>query len=198
MAVVSRGPMGWLSNRLPAGSVWLFNDVPARRFLAVAWLERGAQPAGPAIRHARHGHLRPGEGLVMAAVMIGADPHKGSHTAVAISPAEESLGELRVRACAGQAEQCWRGRRRGRSGPGRSRALGAWVICWPSSCWQPVSRWWTCSPSSGRGCGCWRPGIRTRTTLTTPGRLLWRRSPPRSDTTRPDAVQHASTAIPCI
>ena len=34
----------------------------------------------------------------MAAVMIGVDPHKGSHTAVAIGPAEEPLGELRVRA----------------------------------------------------------------------------------------------------
>ena len=39
----------------------------------------------------------------MAAVMIGIDPHKASHTAVAISAAEEELGELRVRACAGQA-----------------------------------------------------------------------------------------------
>src|SRR5437762_4133293 len=39
----------------------------------------------------------------MAAVMIGVDPHKGSHTAVVISPAEEPLGELRVRASAGQA-----------------------------------------------------------------------------------------------
>ena len=36
----------------------------------------------------------------MAAVMIGVDPHKGSHTAVAIDPAEEPLGELRVRASA--------------------------------------------------------------------------------------------------
>ena len=35
----------------------------------------------------------------MAAVMIGVDPHKASHTAVAISAAEEPLGELRVRAC---------------------------------------------------------------------------------------------------
>ena len=41
----------------------------------------------------------------MTAVMIGIDPHKASHTAVAISAAEEELGELRVRACAGQAEQ---------------------------------------------------------------------------------------------
>jgi hypothetical protein len=28
-------------------------------------------------------------GLVVVAVMIGVDPHKGSHTTVAISPAEE-------------------------------------------------------------------------------------------------------------
>jgi hypothetical protein len=34
----------------------------------------------------------------MAAVMIGVDPHKASHTAVAIGAAEEPLGELRVRA----------------------------------------------------------------------------------------------------
>jgi hypothetical protein len=41
----------------------------------------------------------------MAAVMIGVDPHKASHTAVVISAAEETLGELRVRACAEQVEQ---------------------------------------------------------------------------------------------
>jgi transposase len=41
----------------------------------------------------------------MAAVMIGIDPHKGSHTAVAIGPSEEPLGELRVRASAVQAER---------------------------------------------------------------------------------------------
>ena len=44
----------------------------------------------------------------MAAVMIGVDPHKGSHTAVVTGPAEEPLGELRVRACAAQAEQLLR------------------------------------------------------------------------------------------
>ena len=41
----------------------------------------------------------------MAAVIIGVDPHKGSHTAVAIGPAEEPMGELRVRACTAQAER---------------------------------------------------------------------------------------------
>jgi hypothetical protein len=34
------------------------------------------------------------------AVMISVDPHKGSHTAVAIGAAEEPLGMLRVRASA--------------------------------------------------------------------------------------------------
>jgi transposase len=50
--------------------------------------------------------------------MIGIDPHKASHTAVAISAAEEELGELRVRACAGQAEQ-----------------LLGWAAAWPARTW---------------------------------------------------------------
>jgi hypothetical protein len=39
----------------------------------------------------------------MTAVMIGVDPHKGSHTAVAIGAGEEPLGKLRAHASAGQA-----------------------------------------------------------------------------------------------
>jgi hypothetical protein len=54
----------------------------------------------------------------MAAVMIGVGPHKASHTAVAISAAEEPPGELRVRACAAQAEQ-----------------LLAWAAAWPERTW---------------------------------------------------------------
>lgn len=41
----------------------------------------------------------------MAGVMIGVDPHRASHAAVAIGGAEEPLGQLRVRACAAQAER---------------------------------------------------------------------------------------------
>ncbi len=52
------------------------------------------------------------------AVMIGVDPHKGSHTAVAIDAAEEPLGEVRVRASAAQAEQ-----------------LLAWARGWPERTW---------------------------------------------------------------
>jgi transposase len=54
----------------------------------------------------------------VVAVMIGVDPHKASHTAVAINATEEPLGELRVRSCAGQAEQ-----------------LLVWARGWPERTW---------------------------------------------------------------
>ncbi len=54
----------------------------------------------------------------MAAVMIGVDPHKGSHTAVVIDQAETVLGQVKVRACAAQAEQ-----------------LLAWAAAWPQRTW---------------------------------------------------------------
>src|SRR5215467_11568398 len=71
------------------------------------------------IRHARHG-LHPGRrrSPLMAAVMIGVDPHKASHTAVAIGAAEEPLGEVRVRASARQAER-----------------LVAWAAGWTDRTW---------------------------------------------------------------
>jgi len=54
----------------------------------------------------------------VAAVMIGVDPHKGSHTAVAIGAAEEPLGHVRVRASTVQAER-----------------LLAWAGSWPQRTW---------------------------------------------------------------
>ena len=64
----------------------------------------------------------------MAAVMmIGVDPHKGSHTAVAIGAAEELLGQVRVRACAAQAQR-----------------LLAWASAWPE-------RTWAVEGAGGRG-----------------------------------------------
>jgi hypothetical protein len=50
--------------------------------------------------------------------MIGVDPHKGSHTAVAIGAAEEPLGQVRVRASAAQAER-----------------LPGWAAAWPQRTW---------------------------------------------------------------
>src|SRR5215469_16499921 len=54
----------------------------------------------------------------MTAVMIGVDPHKGSHTAVVIDPAERQLGTLQVRASAAQAA-----------------ALVEWAAAWPERTW---------------------------------------------------------------
>jgi transposase len=65
----------------------------------------------------RFGCKTAGSGL-MADVMIGTGPHKGSHTAVAISAGEEPLGELQVHACPSQAEQ-----------------LLAWAAGWPERAW---------------------------------------------------------------
>lgn len=52
------------------------------------------------------------------AVMIGIDPHKSSHTAVAIDETEASLGELRVRSSAGQVDR-----------------LRSWAAAWPQRTW---------------------------------------------------------------
>jgi transposase len=54
----------------------------------------------------------------MAAVMIGVDPHKGSHTAVVIDRAEVVLGQVRVRTSAAQAQR-----------------LLAWAAAWPERTW---------------------------------------------------------------
>jgi len=54
----------------------------------------------------------------MAAVMIGVDPHKASHTATAIGLAEEPLGQVRIRASESQVE-----------------LLVAWAAAWPDRTW---------------------------------------------------------------
>jgi len=51
-------------------------------------------------------------------VIIGIDPHKGSHTAVALDAAEKKLGLLRVSASAVQVEQ-----------------LVQWASSWPERTW---------------------------------------------------------------
>ncbi|MGD0704757.1 MAG: IS110 family transposase [Trebonia sp.] len=54
----------------------------------------------------------------MTGVMIGVDPHKASHTAVAVSPGEEPLGQVRVRSSVVQA-----------------RRLLEWAAPWPERSW---------------------------------------------------------------
>ncbi len=54
----------------------------------------------------------------MAVVMIGIDPHKGSHTALALDPDEVTLGQIRVRASSTQVEN-----------------LLSWSAPWPDRIW---------------------------------------------------------------
>jgi transposase len=54
----------------------------------------------------------------VAVVMIGIDPHKGSHTAVAVDPGESQLGQIRVRASSSQVER-----------------LMSWAQSWPDRVW---------------------------------------------------------------
>ncbi len=61
---------------------------------------------------------RAGKGQVVAAVMIGVDPHKGSHTAVVIDQAEVVLGQVRVRASTAQVQR-----------------LVEWAAAWPERTW---------------------------------------------------------------
>ena len=54
----------------------------------------------------------------MAVVMIGVDPHKATHTAVAVGADEAVLGQLRIRASAVQAKR-----------------LLEWAAAWPERAW---------------------------------------------------------------
>jgi transposase len=86
----------------------------------VAWLESGAtltirnQACPPRSLFA----VRVRKGQVVAVVMIGVDPHKASHTAVAVRADEAVLGQLRVRASAVQAKR-----------------LLEWAAAWPERAW---------------------------------------------------------------
>ncbi len=95
-------------------------------------------------------------------VMIGVDPHKGSHTAVAVDAGERSLAELRV--CSGpkQLERLLKWAASSPSARGRWRTRRASATCWLSSSSLPASGSWTCSRSWRRGCGCWPPSRPTR------------------------------------
>ena len=55
----------------------------------------------------------------MADVIIGIDPHKGSHTAVAVDATEAVLAELRVRASASRSISSAPGRSVGPSAAGQ-------------------------------------------------------------------------------
>lgn len=105
------------------------------------------------------------------AVMIGIDPHKGSHTAVAVADDEQVLGERRVRSAVGQVEQlmAW-------AAPFSERT---WAIEGAGGLGYLLAQQLVAAgehvldvqPKLPLGSVCWPPRRRTRTIPTTPARL---------------------------
>ena len=73
---------------------WLSIELLARRGLAEVWLERGANA------HDRNQECPPRSVNAIeedaVEVMIGVDPHKGSHTAAVLDDTERFVCQLRV------------------------------------------------------------------------------------------------------
>jgi transposase len=96
-------------------------------------------------------------------VIIGVDPHKSTHTVVAIDRDERPFAGVQLVADRCQTQRLLAGRNRwARSGLGRWSPLGGWASCWPSSWWRRVSTSLRCPRPWPRGFGYWaRPRRRS-------------------------------------
>jgi transposase len=102
-------------------------------------------------------------------VMIGIDPHKRSHTAVALDEHDAVLDELRLDADVRQIARLLGGPPVAASGSGPSRTPTGSGGCSPASCSRPASRSVTCPRRCRpRSASCRARG--TRPTPTTPAR----------------------------
>jgi len=79
------------------------------------------------------------------AVMIGIDPHKGSHTAWRSAKPRSRWASCGCGPARTRPGSWLPGRGPGRSGPGRWKAPAGWAGCWPSS-WSPPTSGWRCAP----------------------------------------------------
>ena len=91
-------------------------------------------------------------------VIIGIDPHKASHTAVAIGRDERQLAEIKVRATCQQTARLLAWAEPLGNGPGPSSRPEDWATCCPSSWSEPARGSSMCRPRWPRGCGCSAPG----------------------------------------
>jgi hypothetical protein len=132
--------------------VWLSNEVSPVGVPLVAGSQEGrVGPSNP--RSARHGFPTEHEDPTMK-VMIGVDPHKGSHTATMLDRHERELRRIKVRAVATRSLSCWSGLTASGRGRGRSSRPVGWATCWPSSSSPPARRWSTCPRRWRHVCGC--------------------------------------------
>src|SRR5260370_28834053 len=93
----------WLEKCLPPSGLAFERSASSPGSPSRAWLETGSctfPSSGVPVAH-----LHPDDERQHDMVLIGIDPHKGSHTAVAIDRDETKLGELRLRS---SKQQCVR------------------------------------------------------------------------------------------
>src|SRR5215216_216816 len=92
-ALLASTGLGWLALELPAACVSgrLLNEAPAGRGPVTAWLERGEQHPLSGVPVVTHPRVHEEDSMK---VMIGIDPHKSTHTAVAIDSDERPVGRL--------------------------------------------------------------------------------------------------------
>ena len=86
---------------LPPSS-WLSNELLASRILAGMWLERGENTIDPNQECPSRFTVYE-KGIAMT--MIGIDPHKATHTAVAVDDDENVIDEFTLRSSSTQAER---------------------------------------------------------------------------------------------
>src|SRR3954470_14531142 len=100
---------------LRSGHLSRCQSVVSRRGVA----RKRREPSRSEIRHARRDlHVPSSKEVWVSGVMIGIDPHKGSHTALALDASETKLGQVRVRAAVGQVD-----------------GLLEWAARWPERRW---------------------------------------------------------------
>src|SRR3954467_1728559 len=100
---VRRVLAGWLNKCLPPSGLAFERVASSLGSSSRAWLETGSCTfplSGVPVAW-----LHPDDGRQHDMVLIGIDPHKGSHTAVAIDRDETKLAELRVRSSKQQCVQ---------------------------------------------------------------------------------------------
>ena len=86
-------------------------------------------------------------------VIIGVDPHKASHTAVAIGGDEREVAKVTVRATCQQTTKLLAWANPSPSAPGPSSPLVDSVTCWPNNSSMPVKWSSTSHPRWPRGSG---------------------------------------------
>ena len=104
VVVASEVPVGGLSKCLPPAGLAFYRIACRPVLFAEVWLERGESTINPN-QECPPRFSSPSERHLTMTITIGIDPHKGSHTAVAIDSNEHVLDEIRVRSCSTQTER---------------------------------------------------------------------------------------------